>query len=78
MTEIIIDMQQRPSRATDLKKRYARGSNRPPLGVVHNAFRLGHPVADIHVGNFVVYVHIHAQYQLNFFTENQYFSLHFR
>ena len=78
MTEIIIiDMQHRPSRATDLKKRYAQGSNWPPLGFVQDAFRLGHPAADVHLENFVVYIQIHAQYPLNFFTENQYFSLHF-
>ena len=70
-------MQHRPSCATDLKKRYAQGSNRPPLGFVQNALRLGHPGADIlvTVGNFVIYIQIHAQYELNFFTENQYFSL---
>ena len=78
MTEfIIIDMQHRPSRATDLKKRHAQGSNRPPLGLVHDAFRLGHPAADVQVENFVVYIQIHAQYAQNVFTENQYFALKF-
>ena len=70
-------MQHRPSRATDLKKRYAQGSNRPPYGFVQNALRLGHPAADVRLKNFVVYIQIHAQYPLNGFTENQYFSLYF-
>ena len=77
MKEIIIDMQQRQSRATDLKKRYAQGSNWPPLGFVQNAFRLGHPAAGIHAGIFMVCIQMHAQNQLNVFTESQYFSLHF-